>query len=110
MATRLTGRDDGVYATVEDWYSTWQPPKCISSGDKEDPCSENRQNHHEVVTKSAESERQRGIRLWGAGNQAYLEGLYNVLADYRGDVSPRRLETRPSFRLLDLNIPHWCTW
>jgi len=75
MATRLTGRDDRVYATVEDWYSTWQPPKCVSSGNKEDPCSENRQNHHEVVTKSAESaesERQRGIRLWDAGNRLTL--------------------------------------
>jgi hypothetical protein len=80
MATRLTRRDDRIYATVEDWYSTRQPPKCVNGGDKEDPCSENRQNHHEVVKKRAESKRQRGIRLWDA-EQAHLEGLYNVLAD-----------------------------
>jgi hypothetical protein len=59
MATRSTRRDDWVDATVENWYGTWQSPKCVGSRDKEEPCSENRPNHRVVVTKGAESERVR---------------------------------------------------
>ena len=48
MATRLAGSDNGVETSVGDRLSTGQAPKRVSRGDKEEPHSENREDHRET--------------------------------------------------------------
>lgn len=59
MTTRLAGSDYGVDASVGNRLSAGQAPKRASRGDKEEPHSENREDHHEQDSKTRKRKSER---------------------------------------------------